>query len=80
VTPQGSIACHCCYRLTQPNCRHGRKTIGHYPELAPSAAREPAEKRAATLERSRDDAITGLAKRAARNENGRRARLVPTVE
>ncbi|TFE47263.1 DUF4102 domain-containing protein [Paraburkholderia dipogonis] len=49
VTPQGSIACYYCYRLTQPNGRHGRKAIGHYPELAPSAAREPAKKRAGVV-------------------------------
>lgn len=72
VTPQGGIAYY--YRWTQPNRKHARKTVGHYPALAPSAARELAKKMAATLEHSADDDVTLLAKRATREANAERAR------
>lgn len=82
VTPQGGISY--CYRWTAPAAangkkKHPRKTVGHYPTMAPSAARELAKKMAATLDHSGDADVAVVSKRAVREANAERVKVVPTV-
>ncbi|MCO4880512.1 site-specific integrase [Paraburkholderia caribensis] len=77
ITPQGGIAYY--YRWTGTDGKHHRKVVGHYPTMTPSAAREHAKKLSGTLDHSRDDDVTLIAKQATREANAERAKVVPTV-
>ncbi len=76
VTPKGGVTYY--YRWSSPNGKHPRKTVGHYPAIAPSVARELAKKMGATLDRSSDDDVTLLTKQAARAVTAERLKAVPT--